>query len=344
MGVTVTDIPGPAGAITGVASVCEGGTSYVYSVGTISNTHSYVWSVPAGATITAGQYSNSITVDYAMGATSGSVTVYGNSTCGNGTTSPAYLVTVNQLPETPGAIVGQGSVCKGTEGVEYTVPVINGATGYVWVVPTGATIVSGANTNLITVNFSMSAISGDVTVYGTNACGNGSVSEAMALTLKDIPLTPVITDAGMILSSDVPTGNQWYHDGTMIPGATDQTYTVTQSGYYWDIVTLNGCSSMASNQIYFPEVGINQNPAPQISVFPVPNDGQFKLSIISAKEVSYNLSVVNDLGVVIYLQKDVIVSGTLNTVIDLRPVPPGVYSLIISNADTRVARKIVINK
>jgi hypothetical protein len=342
--VTVTGAPGAAGPITGPSTVCEGGTNYVYSVAAIPNTHSYIWTLPAGASIVSGQFSNSITVNYALSATSGNITVYGNSTCGNGTISPAFPVTVNLKPAAAGTIVGPNALCQGTEGIEYSISPVTGATGYVWVVPAGATIVGGANTNDITVNFSMAAVSGDITVYATNACGNGTGSPALNLTVVVTPQTPVITGVGATLTSDAPLGNQWYFEGTLIPGATDQTYIATQVGFYWDVVTLNGCSSVASNQIQVTEIGINTLQGTGISVYPVPNDGKFTLSITSASKESLTLSVLNNLGVEIYLQKDVTVTGTVEKVIDLRPVPPGIYSVIIRNSENQVIRKIVVNR
>jgi hypothetical protein len=342
--VNVTDVPGAAGVISGPATVCEGGTNYMYSVATIPNTHSYIWTVPAGATIVNGLYSNSITVNYALGASSGNISVYGNSACGNGAVSPACPITVNLKPAAAGTIIGPTALCQGSEGINYIVTAIPGATGYVWVVPSGATIVAGANTNAITVNFSMSASSGNITVYGTNACGNGTVSPALSITILITPQTPVITNAGTTLTSDAPAGNQWYLDGTMIAGAINQTYEATQNGTYWVVVTLSGCPSAASNQIEIVEIGIKPNQGSAITIYPVPNDGRFTISMTSAFRESFTLSILNNLSVEVYLQQNIAVTGTVEKVIDLRPIPSGIYSVIIRNSENQVIRKIVINK
>ena len=57
---------------------------------------------------------------------------------------------------------------------------------------------------------------------------------------------PVITVAGNVLSSSVTTGNQWYFDGTIIPGATNQQYTATASGSYTVTAVQNNCPTLAS--------------------------------------------------------------------------------------------------
>jgi gliding motility-associated-like protein len=78
--------------IQGPANLCTNATGSVYSV---SNTpgSTYAWTVPAGATITAGQGTNSITVSF--GATGGDVSVIETINCGAG---PAVTYAVAVAP------------------------------------------------------------------------------------------------------------------------------------------------------------------------------------------------------------------------------------------------------
>jgi len=341
--VNVDPIPGAAGTITGTAAVCGGATGVAYSCAPIANATTYVWTLPAGATIAAGSGTNSILVDFATNASSGNITVYGNNLCGNGAVSPDFPVTVTALPDPAGVITGQTAVCQGTSGVIYTVPMIPNATSYLWTVPTGATIVAGQTTATITVDFGLTAVSGDVTVYGSNSCGDGG-SSSLAVTVNPIPPAPVITLNLDILSSSAATGNQWYYEGSLIPGATAQTYQATQSGWYWDVVTLSGCSSDTSNNIYVLITGIDDPLKGIVNIYPVPNDGQFTVALVSPAAQTFRITVLNNLGVVIREMPAVEVKGTLQQVIDLRPVPDGIYTVIIQNSDQRMIRKIVIHK
>ncbi len=97
---------------------------------------------------------------------------------------------VNPLPVAAGAITGSTSVCQRQNTVTYSVGTISNATGYVWTLPTGATIVAGANTRNITVNYSVTATSGNITVMGTNTCGSGTVSGSFAVTGNPLPEQP----------------------------------------------------------------------------------------------------------------------------------------------------------
>jgi len=95
--VMVNPLPGPAGMITGMSPVCAGTKGVVFAIDPVSNALIYSWATSPGATITAGEGTHSITVDFAPDATSGSFTVFASNLCGTGLLSPPFPVTVNQL-------------------------------------------------------------------------------------------------------------------------------------------------------------------------------------------------------------------------------------------------------
>jgi hypothetical protein len=345
LNVTVNPLPATTGSITGTSAVCGGATGVAYSVAAVTGASTYVWNLPAGATIATGANTNAITVNFASNASSGNITVYANNVCGNGAASPPFAIAVTALPADAGIIVGPVSVCNGDLGIIYTVPVIAGASSYAWTVPAGANITSGGSTNSITVDFTTIG-SGSITVQGVNSCGNGMVSPNFPVTINAIPPAPVVTNTGYIAESNAPAGNQWYFNGTLIPGATGQTYDATLSGtgYFWSVVTLNGCSSDTSNHKYIVVTGVDKHSSSAINIYPVPNDGQFHVSITTASAESFSISIYNNLGVKIYAETKVEVSGTLTKVIDLRPIPNGVYTVIFDNGHGEIVKKIVVNK
>lgn len=80
-----------------------------------------------------------------------------------------------------------GVVCQGESGVVFSVSPITYANSYAWVLPEGATITNGEGTPEIIVSFSGNALSGDVSVYGINECGNGTVSPSFHLIVDTVP-------------------------------------------------------------------------------------------------------------------------------------------------------------
>ena len=345
LNVTVNSTPGAAGTISGASTVCAGATGVSYYVAQVPGATAYAWTLPAGATIASGQNTNSITVNFTANASSGPITVEASNSCGIGASSPALNVTVNGLPAAAGSVTGPASVCQGSNGIVYSVPAIANATTYTWTVPAGATIVSGANTNSITVNFSMSATSGNVTVFGTNSCGVGA-SSSRAVTVNTKPVKPTVTANSNTLTSSAASGNQWYWNGTAVAGATSQVYIVPAAnpGYYWTIVTLNGCSSDSSNHVYVAGVGVVENLPLSINVYPVPNNGLFTAEVSSGYDETFRIQIYNTLGAVVYQTAEFRVAGTHKETIDVRNLPAGIYSVVFVSDLRKIVRKVFINK
>lgn len=197
--VTVNPYPEAADMITGQISIttCPSTSGVTYSIPLVNNATSYTWSVPSGATIVSGTGTNSITVDYSSGATSGTVMVTPTNSCGTGASS-SLNITVNTLPDAAGSIIGSDTitVCPVSDSIVYSVPTVFNADYYVWTLPSGATIVSGDSTSSIMVNFSNTAVSGSISVYGENACGVGATATF------EIVVNPVPTQELCMVSVD----------------------------------------------------------------------------------------------------------------------------------------------
>lgn len=219
-------IPQQFPTITGNDEVCQGSAGNIYY--TEPGKTGYAWMVSAGGTITGGgtTLDNNITVTW-TGPGPQTVSVNYNNSSGFPSPSPAvYNVQVNPLPEGTGPITGPASVAQGETGLLYTVTPIAGATGYNWVLPYGASIASGANTNSITVNFAPDALSGTMTVTGINECGSGPVSTDLIITVN--PSVPAELEVG----TETVTGINCYNalENITVAGG-DYTFTVTGSGH-----------------------------------------------------------------------------------------------------------------
>ncbi len=229
LSVTVNPAPADAGTITGPATVCQSQGGYVFTVPAISNANNYAWTITAtGATITAGNGTRSITVSFNASATSGIIRVRGfNTLCSSyGNYSPDFNLTVSPKPVAAGSITGPTTVCQNQAGVAYSVPSITNATGYVWTLPTGATIATGSNSNSITVDFSTTG--GSISVYGTNTCGNGTAS---SITVTANPnVTPTFAAVGPYCSGAtipaLPTTSTNGITGTWSPAINNTTTTL----------------------------------------------------------------------------------------------------------------------
>ncbi len=252
MTLTINAIPTGLVTIVGTPELCAGQTGVMYSIiPPVQFATSYEWVLLTGATIVAGNNTSNITVDFSLTSQSGTIYVTPSNDCGNGPTG-SYDVIVNPAPANPGPISGPTEVCKDTE-VLYSVEAVTGTTGYVWTVPTGATITSGDGTNSILVSFSNTAVSGNISVRISNSCGIGEPS-VLAINVSPLPAPPVITANGPVSfcngGSVVLTASAGYTSYLWSNGMVSSSITVTDAGTY-SVVGINniGCSSLPSNEI-----------------------------------------------------------------------------------------------
>lgn len=138
-----------------------------------------------------------------------------------------------------------------------------GAT-YAWTGPNGYT---STTQNPVIAN-ATAANSGTYTVVATvNGCSSNPATVNVVINANTVPN---ITVSGSLLTSSVPTGNQWYFNNTLIAGATSQSYIATQTGWYKVIVTAGNCSN-TSDSVFVNVDGISQLPFSQtVKVYPNP--------------------------------------------------------------------------
>lgn len=134
---------------------------------TVTNTpgSSYTWSVTAPATITSGQGTASVVVNW--NGVGGTLSVFETNAGGCQGNTQNFVVTISN-PVNTSMIVGPVLVSCATNSETYSVTNNSGST-YAWTVPNGASIISGQGTHQIQVNFNGNF--GEVSVIETNAEG-----------------------------------------------------------------------------------------------------------------------------------------------------------------------------
>jgi hypothetical protein len=156
------------------------------------------------------------------------------------------------------------------------------------------------------------------------------------------PPTPTVTYNAGVLTSSAATGNQWYLNGNIIPGATGQTFTPTQDGVYTVKVTLSGCTSPASPGSTIAGVGLDELTQGTFNLYPNPSNGVFTFSFDADVNESYTVEVYDEMGKVVFTDKFNQVSGTFQKEINLGKVATGIYTVSLKGKNAEVNRKLVI--
>lgn len=153
-----------------LTGVCLPG-DYNYSIAKVPNSTFYNWYAPDNSSITATANGGLIAaLTTTSSFTGGSISVAAGNQCG---ISILQTKTIALTPARPSAITGPATVSAKQGGLTYSVPNVAGL-GYTWVLPNGATIVSGQGTSTIKVNWGFA--SGNVKVTSSNSCGSSGLT------------------------------------------------------------------------------------------------------------------------------------------------------------------------
>jgi hypothetical protein len=244
----------PVPTITGPASICG-----IPSAGNVYSTEagmsSYIWTVSAGGTITAGAGTNSITVTWTTtGAKTITVTYTDINGC-NPASPTTKTINVYALPVP--TITGPASIC-GIPSAGNVYSTEAGMSAYVWTVSAGGTITAGAGTNSITVTWTTT---GAKTITVTYTDVNGCNPASPTTKTVNVYALPVPTITGPASICGIPSAGNIYSTeagmsayvwtvsagGTITAGAGTNSITVTWTTTGAKTVTVtytdvNGCN------------------------------------------------------------------------------------------------------
>ncbi len=247
---TLTLTPGTISGPTNICSNISTSSPATFSIASVANADSYYWTVPTNASILSGQGTTSISVSFTGAYTTGAVAVQSVRSCGSSTFRTLTVTKV--IPAVPGVITGITNVCSNVSTstpATYSISSVTAADSYNWTIPANATILSGQGTTSISVLFSNTYSTGNVSVQSVVACG-GSAFKNLAVT-KVVAATP-----GVISGSTInlcPSTNYTYSIAS-ISTATSYNWAVPTgasiiSGQGTTSITINYLSSFVTGTI-----------------------------------------------------------------------------------------------
>ena len=137
---------------------------------------------------------------------------------------------------------------------------------------------------------------------------------------------PVITPNGPLLTSSASSGNQWYLNAVLIPGATSVSWQAFTQGTYSVQQTLNSCLSPMSEDYRFITTGINDPVLTRsVSIYPNPVTTTLKIKNNDSRYLHIVLS--DSKGSIITNMQ----TRKTDTEIDLRSAAAGIYTILVKD-------------
>ena len=161
-------------------------------------------------------------------------------------------------------------------------------------------------------------------------------------------LTPVFTQSGNVLTSNLNYGNQWYYNGEKIIDATEQTCTIGEDGdYFVEVTNLFNCVAISENR-YIVLNGIDETEDifkgnEKIKIYPNPNKGNFIIELnIEKRDTQFNYYLIDITGRIVH--SGVVYSNKESNEINTIGLNNGIYFIKIYSDQNYHTSKILIKK
>jgi PKD repeat protein len=189
--ITILSLPDLTSFSVAPNPICPGSTNVEYTVDGTHQNGIFTWTLPANSS--GSSTTNQISINFDNNFTGGILKVAVSNMCGTSVTLEKTL-TVFETVAVAGEITGEIDVCQGTANITYTIDPLNNATEYIWTLPLG--VEGNSTSNSITVDYTLSAAPGNITVYGKNACYQGE-SASLTIEVNDLPYVPCTINGSM---------------------------------------------------------------------------------------------------------------------------------------------------
>jgi hypothetical protein len=180
-----------------------------------------------------------------------------------------------------------------------------------------------------------------VTGTDSNQC---QAIASVSLSVNPTPSHPHLSVNGLILSSDIVSGNQWFLNGNLLPGDTSQTYSMQVNGVYTVCAGNSyGCFS-CSKPFTFSAMSIEAHHiVSYFSVSPNPASEIITLDFESTRELPFKIELYSLQG----KKENVLVEGKSaaiqqNVRVDTQGISSGIYIIKLTISDEVYQKKLVV--
>jgi hypothetical protein len=293
--VTVRSLPQVQCTINGPATICVGDSVQLQALSTAGYSYQWFKNTQLLPNANSAIYYAKQSGDYSYVATLNGCSKTSNAQTIKVVPAPIASITT---PNTTVICNGQGALLQATTGTGYT---------YQWTM--NGFDIAGATNPTYTATIGS---------YYTVKVSNGycaRTSLPITITVNTAPVAIIHWNGTQLFSPISFYSYQWYLNGVLIPGATGQYYTPTQTGLYYVMVgNENGCKSLSPNYNLLT-LSINSLSTPSLPIYPNPTSGM--LQVDNFKEGT--LYVYNAMGQLIIQQTE--------PIIDLSKQAKGIYQI-----------------
>jgi photosystem II stability/assembly factor-like uncharacterized protein len=198
------------------------------------------------------------------------------------------------------------------------------------------------NTN-ITLAYPTSNTVYTVAVTANNGCVN---YDSVFVTVNPVPSPVIIVQTGTgFICNTIAASYQWYYNGALVFGATNNSYNSLLPGSYFVVVANNSnCTDTSNVIIYSLTVGIDEEDQPEISIYPNPANDVLHCKIEQINFSALKIELFDIIGNSLFTRYTE--PGNAIILFDVSNLANGLYFVNIkSDANNLlISKKVIINK
>jgi hypothetical protein len=167
----------------------------------------------------------------------------------------------------------------------------------------------------------------------SNGCNTVSTNTATVF-ISSTPIIPSITQVGNQLQSSISSNIQWYFNGNLLPGETNEFLPIVSAGSYAVRSVAGPCSGSSAEIIITSIKDLNE--VANITILPNPSQGEFSVRAANWNE-QIELKVQNVLGQVV--RDNIKFQNQVS--LDLTNVSNGLYIVTLSSNEFQSTYKLI---
>ncbi|MEM7102614.1 MAG: PQQ-dependent sugar dehydrogenase [Bacteroidota bacterium] len=177
-------------------------------------------------------------------------------------------------------------------------------------------------------------------IFSGGPCSSG-VSNVIEVNILPVPDVPVVTQNGNTLLGPVAAGYQWYLDGMIIEGATNQNFTALATGdYTLEVFNAAQCSSISDPVSILTLSTILPEEIDRWQITPTPFRESVRVEVDLVTTTNIEFIVTDVAGRIVY-KADFGKVNSVDQMVNLSHIAVGVFFAEIKTESGRVVSKLV---